>query len=822
MNNLIAPELLARNTFNTYEEKLNTYTIERKFEAFDSFFGTGKTHTILANMQDRNLLLGTPRQMLAKEAEGRLDIQNYQVLKETGLHNSFSSSQVTTLESILQANLASYGNEKTLFVLDEFVTAMNQLDSNINDGRRKQVLDTLQFIMDKAGNTVILDANLRDIDCAFILSFTGIRDFQITKNSYVPEKKRPVDWHLSRESLEADFIHRIKKKEHIFLLSDTKKRCDYYEEICYRNNVKALNLNSQTKHKYEDDFTRLNQLIQKEEPQVFILSPTGFTGVSIELENYFQRIFCDFSGNTCDPYQLTQALHRERNYSIPASIFVTNHKRENVKTNWHDIYKDVNERMGKLNSYSLLKLNEQGFWEINKNYEAWFIYRAQNQADINSIYKIGVAEWFKTYISPFCDIQACKDIPEHIKKAMLKRNRIIDKRKRTHRKERLVITKLVSEKEYNEIRNKEKSHIISLEELDKKEKYELATSFNIQQKQDVDSLYDLSLDTSYLLRISKRIKALSNPIESFLDEKKEWDTGVIKLRIQSNTLSGLVFSKILKLIGDKDFSNRDLKELFKHEFLDELSTVTGKNYHKIILDNLKTKSNYRKLLEIYGPFMEDVKRLFSEYRSDDEYIETLNNIPEFRNEYEKLQQKHSRLFEEALKAKENPFDVIYIQRRIEKKEKALKRKMLTVSDYVEKLLAYAEKLKDEILSTSPEEIAIRSYRKLETEIKTLVHSWVMKIKQSFIPAWTTLLSDFLGRYGIKLDRVGQTRSRGKLYRVDISRIKNLLPKNIVNMCNREYKDSSYKDRLHGDAFLHPEEIKEETLFRENLFYPDRE
>ncbi|MCB1159336.1 MAG: hypothetical protein H7A25_11300 [Leptospiraceae bacterium] len=98
----------------------------------------------------------------------------------------------------------------------------------------------------------------------------------------------------------------------------------------------------------------------------------------------------------------------------------------------------------------------------------------------------------------------------------------------------------------------------------------------------------------------------------------------------------------------------------------------------------------------------------------------------------------------------------------------------------------------------------------------------MKIKQSFTPAWTTLLSDFLARYGIKLERVGQTRSSGKLYRIDFSRIKNLLPVSIVNMCNREYKKNPYKENVHGDSFLHSEEIKEEIPEQENLFYPYRE
>lgn len=430
MNNFISPEALERNTFHTYEPKLTPYTIEHKLEFWYSFFGTGKTHAIEENMKDRTLLFLSPRQLLAKEAEVRLQIQNYQVLKETELYRTYSSSQATTLESVPIANLHSYGNPNTLLVVDEFITVMNQLASSINDKRRKQILDALQFLINKAGNTAILDANLRDIDYAFLLHFTKTSDYQIIKNSYVPEKKRPVDWHVSKESLESEFVKKIRTGEKIFLLSDTKKRCDYYEELCYRNKVKALNMNSETKHKYEDDFIRINQILEKEKPQVFILSPTGFTGISIELENYFQNIFCDFSGNTCDPYQLTQALHRERNYSIPASIFVNNYLRKNANTNWHTIYKEKKEQMKKLNDFSMQSLNKDGFWEVDEKYEAWFIYRSQNEADLNRIYKMGVATWFKDYISKFCDIEDKQDIPDHIKSAMKKRNQIIDKRKK--------------------------------------------------------------------------------------------------------------------------------------------------------------------------------------------------------------------------------------------------------------------------------------------------------------------------------------------------------------------------------------------------------
>lgn len=805
----VTPDLLNRNTFRTYEEKINPYSVERKIEFYNSFFGTGKTHLIQSNQRDRNLLFISPRQLLAKEAEERLDIQNYQKLKEVDLFKTFSSSQVCTLESLPDSNITSYANSKTLFVIDEFITAMNQLDSNINDERRKRILDVLPYVIKNAGNTAILDANLRDIDYEFLLNYTGITEFQILENSYLPRIKRILDAFPSRESAEVDFVKRIRKGEKIFLPCDTKARCDYYQEICEKNNVSVININSQSKHDYEDDFLRINQLIEDKKPQVFILSPTGFVGISIELEDYFDRIFLDFSGSTCDPYQLLQALHRERNYSLPVSAYVENYTQKNPETDWCSIYEKNIERMSKLNKLIFTNFNEDGFYELDMKYIHWFIYRAKHEADINSIYKTGVDNWFYKKVSGYCKIKYKKDISDNIKNAIRNRNRLVNEKKRDELKQALIDTAIINLEEYNRIIEKQRTKVISLDEHLQKQKYDLSVAYSFTDKTDVDSLFDLSLKPEKLLRIADRVKAISDPISFLQSGKEKWNKAVIKLRYEDAALSGLVFKQIIDHIDGKEFSNETLEELFTAEFIENLSTITGKDYYQVLLDNLNTKSNYRELKELLGAFVDDMRPLAFTPRKqilesfnilsleENKYSEFLYTFPEFKTRFRELKRNSKLIFRQALK--QNPYVLFHVKekvwKKVQKKEKELSSQGLSVSEYVYRLETYARKLEDRQARNSQDATATELFNYIENELHKLIETFHSKIKAAFTPSWTTILSDFMSRYGVKLIQTGQTRRHGKTYTLDISRVKNILPERIVNRCNRENHSSLEKTQF---------------------------
>ena len=758
-------EALRPGIFETEEKKLNPYSIECKLEGYRSFYGTGKTHLIQANLKNGKIILFiSPRQTLSREVAKRLGIQNYQVLKDTGAYSNFTASMVTTIESLSEANLAAYANENTILIIDEAITVLNQIFAKINDDKRKKIFETLQYLAKRVGNIILLDANLRDIDFALFLNI--LRDqipekFSFLKNSYYPEKKRNTDWYLSKEAAIDIHLKNVRRGSREVVLCDTKAECDFLEELHKNSGKEVINLNSETKHQYEDDFYRLNDLIQEKQPDVLLLSPTAFVGVSIEMKNYFDRIVAIFAGNTCDPYQLEQAIHRERNFNLDLGIWINPSFHENVLTKWHPVYKKNRERLKKLNHCSSISLNEQGFWDIKDEDEAWFIWNAQNQAEINSIKKYGVHVWLRRRLENYCTIRVVKDISDKRKEKLQNiaggfKNKIKD-----NRKELLLNTELIDENSYKVIVEKEKVNLLSEKEYFEKNKFELGAAFLLDSKDSVDSLYKLSMNQGRLLNIAKRIRGISDPLEAFYEEKKNWSKAGFKNRFESYSLAGKVVKEIIHTLKDDPFCSLDLEKLFTTEFLEKLSTITGKDYLHILEQSVKAKALYKRIVKEKGDtFALDYIKEIQEGN-----IKTMQTFfPKCKEKLEDLQfQKAKNLFQLKEKREIN----VNFEQRLKDLEQKYRQKQ-------KKILAY-----------------------YQSQAK---------------PNYTTVLSDFLTRYGIKLEFVTQNSSGVRFYKLDIEYVKSILPEEIT-CCFKKYngKDLSSLKEKAFTVVQNPNQDKQEQV-----------
>ena len=758
-------EAIRPGIFETEEKKLNPYSIEFKLEGFRSFYGTGKTHLIQANLKNGKIILFiSPRQTLSREVAKRLGIQNYQVLKDIGAYSNFTASMVTTIESLSEANLAAYANENTILIIDEAITVLNQIFAKINDDKRKKIFETLKYLAKRVGSVILLDANLRDIDFALFMNLLEDKmseKFTFLKNSYYPEQKRKTDWYISKEAAIDIHLKNVRRGSREVVLCDTKAECDFLEKLHKNSGKKVINLNSETKHQYEDDFYRLNDLIEEKKPDVLLLSPTAFVGVSIEMKNYFDRIVAIFAGNTCDPYQLEQAIHRERNFNLDLGIWINPSFHENVLTEWHPVYKKNRERLKKLNHCSSIALNEQGFWDIKDEDEAWFIWNAQNQAEINRIKKHGVHVWLRERLENYCNIKVVKDISDTRKERLQNiaggfKNKIKDKKK-----ELLHNTELITEKSYKRIIEKEKVNLLSEKEYFEKNKFELATAFHLGSKDSVDSLYKLSMSQGKLLSIARRIKGISDPFEAFYEEKKSWSKAGFKDRFESYSLAGKVVKGIIFTLQDKPFCSSDLEKLFTLEKLENLSTITGKDYLQTLEQSVKSKALYKRIAKEKGEIfaLDYIKEI------QEGNLKTIQTFfPKCKERLEELEfQKAKKLFQ--LRAEqENSGN---IQQRLNDLEQKYRQKQ-------EKVLSY-----------------------YQNQAK---------------PNYVTVLSDFLTRYGIKLEFVTQNSSGIRFYKLDIEYVKSILPEEIVSLFKKyNGKDLSSSKEKAFTVVPNPNQERQEQI-----------
>ncbi|OKH35807.1 hypothetical protein NIES2101_37370 [Calothrix sp. HK-06] len=228
-------------------------------------------------------------------------------------------------DSIIQSNPDYY------LIHDEICSVLGHLKGGGTlKGRQKQAIEWVVKTIQNSGFAIFMDANLCDKDVDFIRQlFPGKRIKVLDslydtnpRNFYFLETTNPdTDFSINPRYLPSRLVDKAKDANKVLWISDSQRSCEVANEILTNLGHKHYRLDSKTSH---DELSKLLQLAPKkfiltEELDSLSISPSGESGLSIDLFDYFDAVCFDIRG-TVGVNTLTQLSARLRDTKVPIYV----------------------------------------------------------------------------------------------------------------------------------------------------------------------------------------------------------------------------------------------------------------------------------------------------------------------------------------------------------------------------------------------------------------------------------------------------------------------------------------------------------------------
>ena len=215
--------------------------------------------------------------------------------------------------------------------LDEIVSVLGHLKSGGTLKKRQQ--DAVAWVVETVRNSafsIMMDANICDREVEFIkelfpekriLVLDSIHEVSPRTFHFVETKSKKKDYSRDSKHLPEHLIQIARQHKKVLWLSDSQRSCETANEMFISDGHKHFRLDRKT------SATELAKLFQ-EDPANFIvteqldsasLSPSGESGLSIALFNYFDAVLFDIRG-TVGVNTLTQMSARLRDTKVPIFI----------------------------------------------------------------------------------------------------------------------------------------------------------------------------------------------------------------------------------------------------------------------------------------------------------------------------------------------------------------------------------------------------------------------------------------------------------------------------------------------------------------------
>lgn len=737
MNTIDFNNYLFNNTTDTDSKYLSALTpITKRINVFSFFFGGGKTQISIEHIKEtkkkfyyightRSLVSDTQKRFVKEGIECRTHL----AVKKEKLLSESDENIFLCLESLpsLFPNQRGYNTLNELrdriFIFDEFVAIMNQLNSGMNNHRRALIVSCLEWVL-KNCKCFIFDALLDKHEIEYILRFVDKNkqdEFELFSNSgYIPPK-RNTHFIYNKDK----FIYSILNSKDVPLILTDVKRFgnDIIRDI--GDSRKCNILSSDTRGDILEKH-KLDEFVEMENLDLLVITPTGFEGLSIE--HKFNAIYLYIGNEGIQDYRrYIQAIHRERNFEIPIYIHSSKpdgHNPLNTEyTDFIDVLLERDKQSNKLNDLSLKYLNENGFYETRKEFANYEQYAAKQKLFCIELSKLGIYNYIENYYKQF-DFEVIKDL--ETMEIIIEKS---DSESIDEKRDRLKSIPLVDKNEYDKLKIERATRDLKKDEKEIMNKFELAENLglgytDVNRENAVNSIYDITVNEFKINRIVERLGAANDIQKRNEYEKDLHNKMAVNLNPKSLAIETAIVKKFINDFRGKSFSKTDIDMVI----IQDLLTATNKKsylgkdeFSKAIM---KT-SGYYELLKI------------SEWNKNQSLVfDYCKAIAEGDNET--IYAVYGKQISEQLNK---------IEKKLDASKKSAIERARSKTKNKKTLASNIEKINHRYNEVSPRKLLIAEMKIIES------------IKSKFAVSPMQIISEILSDYGITLERTFKNGKR---------------------------------------------------------------
>lgn len=307
--------------------------------------GGGKTQGLINFLKPLDvvsLLIGYRNSLLnntiSRANDMGLDAQHikYKVEVIDGHYVNFADDDTIKLwagcaDSFHKFNAVINRNPNYYFIHDEICSVLGHLKGGGTlKGRQKQAIEWDTETINNSQFAIMMDANLCDKDVDFLRALFPNKRIKVLDSIYqdTPRDFRFIesasddkDYTTNPKFLPSQLIEKAKSANKILWLSDSQRSCEVADEILTKHGHKHFRLDGKTSH---DELSKQLQsnpklFITSEKLDSLSISPSGESGLSIDLYDYFDAVCFDIRG-TVSINALTQLSARLRDRDVPIYV----------------------------------------------------------------------------------------------------------------------------------------------------------------------------------------------------------------------------------------------------------------------------------------------------------------------------------------------------------------------------------------------------------------------------------------------------------------------------------------------------------------------
>lgn len=234
-------------------------------------------------------------------------------------------------DSFYKFNAVKSHNSNYNLIHDEICSVMGHLKGGGTlKGRQQAAISWDVETINSSQFSIMMDANLSDKEVNFIRDLFPEKRIKVLDSIYPPNPRHftfletevsSKDFSRSPKYLPSQLIEKAKEHNKVLWISDSQRSCEVADEILTRKGHKHFRLDGKTSH---DELSKQFQ----SNPKQFIttgnldslsISPSGESGLSIDLFGYFDAVCFDIRG-TVSVNTLTQLSARLRDTSVPIYV----------------------------------------------------------------------------------------------------------------------------------------------------------------------------------------------------------------------------------------------------------------------------------------------------------------------------------------------------------------------------------------------------------------------------------------------------------------------------------------------------------------------
>lgn len=331
--------------------------IHNKLICIQSEKGTGKTtnlfETILKDNKNTSILFISSRVTFGLKLLGDLKKYGFELYSQCNNYYINSKRIICQIDSLLRLDYDNY----EIIIIDECESLSRYLTSSYFSKNIKSnlIISSLNSILLEANQIYLMDADLSNRSINYYTNILKEKNIQkneihILVNNYRPAKDYTLVSCNISTWIRRIYLYLEKNKKLAIVMASNNKAKNIKEEILKKfSHVKILLINVEMDQNEKERFLiNVNESWSKYD--VIIYTPSVNMGVSFDIENYIDNIFCYGCNNSITSQELFQMIHRVRSPK-DKNIYVTMDNYKSYNNENDEFSYDLIEKMVTQNNY---------------------------------------------------------------------------------------------------------------------------------------------------------------------------------------------------------------------------------------------------------------------------------------------------------------------------------------------------------------------------------------------------------------------------------------------------------------------------------------